>query len=205
VFRADSDNDILALASTLQGRGYYANVPATRRQGIEANAALQAGGWSVYASYTLVDATFRFTDMLASPNNPAADLNGNILVSSGDRIPLVPRHQIKAGFDYKLTPEWKLVADLVGFSSQFYAGDEGNQNRRLPAYWVANLHTSYQLSEHIQIFADLKNVFNRKYATYGSYYDVSGAQTATSLLFSDPRTVTLAQPFSAYGGVKITW
>jgi iron complex outermembrane receptor protein len=204
-FRTDSENDILAIASALQGRGYYANVPGTRRQGIEANAGLQADRWSLYASYTRVDATFRFAGTLASPNNPAANADGDILVRPGNRIPLIPRDQLKAGFDYRLTPEWKVGADVVAFSSQFYAGDEGNQNRRLPSYWVVNLHTSYQVGEHVQLFADVKNLFNRRYATYGAFYEVAGTKDAIGVPLTDPRMVTLAQPLSLYGGVKITW
>ena len=35
-YRSDNDDDIVALASALQGRGSFANAPRTRRQGFEA-------------------------------------------------------------------------------------------------------------------------------------------------------------------------
>ena len=38
LFRTDSDNDIVALASTLAGRGYFTNVPSTQRQGVDLSA-----------------------------------------------------------------------------------------------------------------------------------------------------------------------
>jgi iron complex outermembrane receptor protein len=205
LFRTDSDNDIVALASAIQGRGFYANVPGTRRQGVDAAARYQSGAWSLYANYAFVDATFRFTGLLSSPNNPAADANGNILVRSGARLPLVPQHQLKAGIDFFATPRWDIAGEIVAFSSQFFAGDESNQNPTLPPYWVANLHTSYQVTDQIQLFADLRNLFDKRYATYGTFFQPSAVANAIAIRLSDARTITLAQPLSIYAGVRITW
>jgi iron complex outermembrane receptor protein len=205
LFRTDSDDDIIALASTIQGRGFYANIPATRRQGADAAAQYQTGPWRLYANYAFVDATFQFTGLLASPNNPASDTNGNILVRSGARLPLVPRHQFKTGVDYFVTPSWEVAGELVAFSDQFYAGDESNQNPKLAAYWVANLHTAYQITDQIQVFADVRNLFDRRYATYGTFFEPNGVRNAIGVALSDPRTITLAQPLSIYAGLRITW
>jgi iron complex outermembrane receptor protein len=205
LFRTDSSDDILALASTLQGRGYYANVPGTRRQGVEAAAQYRGGRWQLYANYALVDATFRFAGTLASPSSPSADADGNILVRPGDRMPLVPRHQVKLGATYLIAPAWEVGADLVAFSSQFFSGDESNRNKPLAGWWSVNLHGSYQVSERVQVFADIRNLFNRRYATYGTYFETGSVANAIPLALNDPRSVTLAQPLSVYGGVRLTW
>src|SRR5262249_54155213 len=149
LFRANSTNDILQVASPLQGRGVFQNVPATRRQGLETGAQYQSEQWLLYASYNFLDATYQFTGDLPSPNNPFADDDGNIHVTPGKHIPMIPRHQFKAGGDYAVTPAWKVGADLVVVGSQFYVGDDANQNAPLPAYWVVNLRTSYQLSKEL--------------------------------------------------------
>ena len=94
LFRTDSDNDIVALASTIQGRGYFANVPSTRRQGVDLSANIPRRGWSTYVSYSYLDATYQFTGTLASPNNPAADADGNVTVTPGRHIPLNPADTI---------------------------------------------------------------------------------------------------------------
>ncbi len=200
-FRTDSDDDILNLASVIPGRGYFTNVPSTRRQGIEAALQYQAHRWLAYVNYSYIDATYRFNGELASPNNPSAN-DGNIFVSSGDRIPGIPQHQLKVGLDFALTPAWKIGGDLIGVSSQYYVGDDANQNTKLPEYWVTNLHTSYQLTEHFQLFGLLNNIFDRQYATYGTYFQTDSIQFKD---FQDPRTITLAQPISAYGGVRMMW
>ena len=59
VFRTDSQDDILNVPDPVQqGFGYFQNVGATRRQGVEADVNFKADKFSLYASYAYVDATF---------------------------------------------------------------------------------------------------------------------------------------------------
>jgi iron complex outermembrane receptor protein len=202
LFRTDSENDIIQVASVLQGRGVFQNVPGTRRQGLEAGAQYQTPQYLVYANYAFVDATYQFTGLLASPNNPSADENGNVLVTPGKQIPGIPRHQVKGGVDYFVTPQLKLGTDVIWVSSQWYVGDDANQNVKLADYWVANLHGSYQLTKELQIYGVIKNLFNRKFATLGTYFDPGSIVNVLSNPPTDPRTVTPAQPLSIYVGLR---
>jgi iron complex outermembrane receptor protein len=202
-FRADVTDDIITTASTIQGRGVFQNVPATRRQGVEAGAQVTAPRFTAYANYSLIDATYRFSGALASPNNPLADADGHIFVVPGDRIPAIPMHQLKAGFDVAITPAWKLGADVAAVGSQYFVGDDSNLNARVPAYWVANLHTSYQLTKEVQLFGLVTNLFNQRYYTYGTYFQRDGVANALAFAFADPRSVTPAQPLALYGGLRV--
>ena len=204
VFRTESENDIINMASPIQGRGVYRNVDATRRQGLEAGAQYQSAQWLVYANYSFIDATYQFTGDIASPNNPAADADGNVHVVPGKRIPMIPRQQFKAGVDHAATPAWKVGADLVAVGEQFYFGDDANQNPKLPAYWAVNLHTSSQFRKDLQVFALVTNLFNHKYAVYGTYFDPQAIANAIAAPPADPRMQTPAQPLAIYAGVKLT-
>lgn len=204
LFRTDSIDDIITLASQIQGRGYYQNVPETRRQGIEISGEYKSSRWLVYANYNYLDATYRFSGDIASPNNPSADDNGNVHVVPGNRIPGLPQHQFKAGLDYLITPEWKFGGDLVAVGSSFYVGDDANQNQKLPGYVVANLHTSYQVTKEITLFAVANNIFNNKYALFGTYFTPEGTSKAgLPILLTDQRTQVPGQPFAIYGGIRI--
>jgi iron complex outermembrane recepter protein len=205
LFRTDSQNDIIQVASVLQGRGVFQNVPGTRRQGLEAGAQYQTPQYLAYANYAFVDATYQFTGFLASPNNPAADENGNVLVTPGKQIPGIPRHQVKGGVDYFVTSQLKLGTDVIWVGSQWYVGDDANQNVKLADYWVANLHGSYQLTKELQIYGVIKNLFNRKFATFGTYFDPGSIVNVLSNPPTDPRTVTPAQPLSVYAGMRAKW
>ena len=202
LFRTDSESDIIQVASVLQGRGVFQNVPATRRQGIEAGVNYQTAQYLVYANYAMVDATYQFTGLLASPNNPSADANGDILVTPGKQIPGIPLHQIKGGVDYWVTPLLKLGTDVIWVSSQWYVGDDANQNIKLADYWVANLHGSYQLTKELQLYGVVNNLFNRKFATFGTYFDPQSVINAVANPPTDHRTVTPAQPLSVYVGLR---
>jgi iron complex outermembrane recepter protein len=206
-FRTDSTNDIIALASTIPGRQFFANVPSTLRQGAEAEARFLHGNLSAYVNYAFVDATYQFSKLLASPNNPFADANGNVFVTPGDHIPGIPRHLLKFGGDYAFSPKFKLGADVLIAGTQYFIGDFANQNPKLPLYWVANLHTSYQLDEHVQFFGLINNIFNNRNATFGTFFNTgTDAQNATPIVFTtNPRTVTPLQPICFYGGVKVTF
>jgi iron complex outermembrane receptor protein len=202
LFRTDSESDIIQVASVLQGRGVFQNVPATRRQGVEAGVNYQTQQYLFYANYALVDATYQFTGLLASPNNPSADANGDILVTPGKQIPGIPLHQIKGGVDYWVTPLLKLGTDVIWVSSQWYVGDDANQNVKLADYWVANLHGSYQLTKELQVYGVINNLFNRKFATFGTYFDPQSVINAVSNPPTDHRTITPAQPLSIYMGIR---
>jgi len=178
-------------------------VPTTRRQGIEAGARYVEPRWMAYASYSFIDATYQFNGTVASPNNPFADANGNIFIVPGDKIPAIPEHQLKAGAEVALTAEWKVGADVAVVGSQYFVGDNGNQNPKVPAYWTTNLHTSYQITKEFQVFGLITNLFNQRYYTYGTYFERDGVAKAVTYAFSDPRTVTPAQPLAFYGGLRV--
>ena len=203
LFRADSENDIISVASAIQGRGVFQNVEATRRQGLEAAAQYRSREWLVYASYSYIDATYQFTGLIPSPNNPSSDADGNAHIVPGKRIPMIPQHQVKFGADYAVTPKWKVGADLVVVGSQFYVGDDANQNERLPAYWTVNLHTSYQVHKDVQLFGIVKNLFDRRYAVYGTYFEPESIENAIPNPPTNQRTQTPAQPLSIYAGMRI--
>lgn len=214
-YRTLNTDDLLNVAAETSGRGYFLNAGDTLRQGIEASIGYQTLRWSAYASYTLVDATFRDDLVLPAPNTPGAEscpdtdpadeVNCNF-VTAGDRLPGIPRHRFKAGIEYWLTPQWKVGTDLVAATGQFYYGDEANQNSKLAGYTRIDLHTSYDITENVQVYGLVKNLFDRRYGLYGTFFDTEEASEAAEpqgITFHDPRTYTPAQPFAVYGGLKV--
>jgi iron complex outermembrane receptor protein len=202
VYRTISDDDIINVTSQISGFGYFLNAAKTRRQGIEAGATYKDTRWSAYANYTFVDATFQTALTLPSPFNPAADVNGNIFVVSGDHIPATPQHRFKAGFEYSITPPWIIGADLNVIGNQFLIGDQSNQNPKVPPYWVINLHSSYKVNKNVEVFGVVQNLFNQHYYVTGSFFDTQGI---SFLSFNDPRTFVPGMPLAAYAGIRATF
>jgi iron complex outermembrane receptor protein len=202
VFRTDSDNDIVALASAIQGRGFYTNVPLTRRQGVDLTADYQGQGWSAYANYSYLDATYQFTGTLASPNNPGADANGNVLVTPGRHLPVTPDITIKAGADVTMMEGLRVGVELAYTGSQYFDGDPSNLNSKLPGYAVVNLRAAYDITPQWQVFGLVDNVFNNHSPSYGAYFEADDTVGLLNLALTDPRTLTLQQPITFQLGVK---
>ncbi len=207
VFRTNTSNDILNVPDPVQqGFGYFQNVGSTRRQGLEAQINYRNDKFTVSASYAYLDATFLNALQLGS-NSPFADANGNIQVAPGNRIPLSPHHRIKLSADYDVTSAFKLGADVNIVGPQYYAGDASNQFSQLPAYWVANVDASYQVTKNVQLYAKVENVFGNRYYTYGSFFDTTSVPNYYNggAAFTDPRSLTPAKPRAIYAGMKATF
>ncbi len=206
-FRAKNTDDILAIPSPeLQGFGYFQNVGSTRRQGIEAEINLKSSTLQLYASYAFVDA--RFLDALqVGSNSPFRDDNGNVQILPGNQVPAVPRHRIKAGIDYSITDALKVGGDALFVSSQYFVGDESNQAPKLPSYAVFNVHASYQIDKTFQIYGRVDNIFDNRYATYGTFFDTTAVPNFANggAPFTDPRSLSPARPRAFYAGLKATF
>jgi iron complex outermembrane recepter protein len=210
-FHTLSTNDIINVASpAIQGFGFFQNAGSTLRQGIEAKLDYKWDRWTAYANYTFVDATYRSALTISSPDNPNADADGNIFVVPGNHIPAIPAHRFKAGAEYNITDAWKIGADVNVVGSQYFIHDDSNQFAKVPAYWVANLHTSVQVTKNVEVFGLIQNLFNTRYYASGTFFQTGGFTNVGGgdNLFAnltDPRTFLPGMPFAAYAGVKATF
>jgi iron complex outermembrane receptor protein len=209
VFRTNSHDDIYGIATSVSS-GFFQNVGSTRRQGFEASVNYQGQQWSGYAQYSYVDATFRSPLLLSSPSNPFQDPEGNIQVLPGDRLPLIPLSRVKFGADYSVSHNWSVGGSLVLATGSFYRGDESNQNPQLPGYHVVTLRTSYRINKQVELFANVQNLFDERYSTFGLYSDPTGVGAPGVPLDAVPhgpgvdnRFQSPGMPRAYFGGVKI--
>jgi iron complex outermembrane receptor protein len=210
-FRTNLDDDIYGIATSVS-TGFFQNIGQTRREGFEGNFNYLAPRWSAYLNYTYIDATFQSALLLNSPQNPFADVNGNIQVEPGDHLPLIPEHRLKLGADFAVLPNWTVGGAFVFVSDSFYKGDESNQNTELPGYHVFNLHTTVHITKRFDVFATVDNVFNERYATFGIYSDPTGVGApgiprgaVTNGPGVDNRFQSPAMPFAVFGGVRLNF
>ncbi|MGA8172027.1 MAG: TonB-dependent receptor, partial [Methylocystis sp.] len=204
VYRTTNFNDILSVPSVVTGLGYFTNAGTTQRQGMETSIRYKDEKLTAFINYTLTDATFRSEILLGSPNNPEAIALGSssILVTPGAHMTSVPKHRLKAGFDYALTPEWKVGADLVYTAGAWIRGDEINAFGTQPGYATVNLRSSYQLTKNFQVYGLIDNVGDTRTRNFGVFYNT----TAIPFLdMTNPRQVSVGAPIGFYGGAKVTF
>jgi iron complex outermembrane recepter protein len=204
LFRTGLEDDILLVQSEIQGRGFFQNAGDTRRQGLEAGLSWRNERLALALDYALIDATFRTAQRLPSPNNPFADEDGAIPVERGDRIPGIPRHRLRFDAEWRPIPPWSLGGNVVFNSGQYLRGDEGNLLDKVDGYALVNLRTSLRVGPGVELYGLVRNLFDKRYATFGTLYDLGTAE-ALGLNLSDPRTVSPGLPRTFFGGLRVVF
>jgi iron complex outermembrane receptor protein len=200
-FHTVSSNDIMNLPAPFQqGFGYFANVGDTQRQGVELSANYRKGPVTLHASYAYIDATF-LTAMTLASNSPSANADGNIFVRPGDQIPMIPRNRVKLGGDYEISSRAHIGMDFLFTGPQRFVGDASNQQPLLPSYFTVSLNGAYKITDQAELYGRVENLLDRRYATYGTYFDTSQLFQA----FNNPQSITPAQPLSVYAGLRVTF
>ncbi|HMA88100.1 MAG TPA: TonB-dependent receptor [Burkholderiales bacterium] len=204
-FRTDLENDIqfVSTSGAAVNTGYFRNVGATRRAGLELGAEGTLARWSLAARYSFVDATFESPFTLFSPNNSSADALGDIRVAPGNRMPGIPRQNLKLRGEYDIGHGAAAGATLLAFSGQYARGDENNQDRNgtLAGYGLLSLDAHWQVARGWLLFATLDNVFDRRYATFAQL----GANFFTGAGGSfDPANIQ-AEQFRVPGAPRAAW
>lgn len=190
-------NDILTIFTHGSSRGYFANVPKTLRRGVDLGIGGDAGGLEWQANYSFVDATYQAPFDEVAGDNSSADADGVIHVRSGDRIPGIPRNMFTLAAEYHVMPQWSFGGNIRAYSSQYATGDENNRDRHgpVPGHAVVDLDLHYQPLPRLAFFAQVTNVFNRRYFAGGQLADnvfdtpnrlVDTSGPGTSTLFVAP-------------------
>src|SRR6266581_9554651 len=167
VYRTDVRDDIFFIASTVTG-GYFQNISATRRGGVELAVQWKApAGIRLYSNYGYTAASYRSTVMLATARDPAGQT-----VLPGDALPLVPNHRVNAGLSVPMLSRGgtglRATLDARYVGRQWLRGDEENGTRRLSDYAVADASVSITWRD-FELRAMVRNVFDHRYVSFGTY------------------------------------
>ncbi len=176
LYRSALHDDIQFISSGGGGTtaGYFHNVGQTRREGLELglNGAFEAITWRI--NYSYIQATYRTPLILNSPDNSTAQpltcpTCGDIRVLPGNRIPGIPLHVGKLDLQYAPAARWSAGVNLIAQSSIFARGDENNRDAHgpVPGFAVVNLNGQFKLTDRLEVFAKVDNLFDRLYSSYG--------------------------------------
>jgi iron complex outermembrane recepter protein len=174
VYRTNVRDDISFIQSeNAVFEGFFDNIGNTRREGVELGMqVLPTDRLSFYANYSYTQATFR-TDaeifsIRADADFAGAPLSGPNAVASGDRLPLVPDHQVKLGGLLTLPVGLQFGADFRYTGEQWLRGDEANETSPLKGYGITNLRAGFSKADW-ELSAVVTNVFNYQGAVFGTF------------------------------------
>ncbi len=160
-FRRDSDDLINFISCPLPrtgicaGRpsGTYDNVSKARAEGVEIGLMMQpVDALRLQANYTYTDATNR------SPGN----------ANFGRQLVRRPQHSVTALIDYRWGFGLETGVTLTHVGANF---DNANNSRKVEGYVLADLRAAYPVTERVEIYGRVENLFDERYETvfrYGS-------------------------------------
>ncbi len=203
------EDDIYGIATSVS-QGFFQNIGDTRREGVEIGLNYHEQRWSSYFNYSLVKAQFLTALTLNSPSNPYQNANQDIEVQPGDYLPGIPKNRIKVGVNFQVLSHWTVGASAEWVGSVYYVGDESNQLPPIPSYTVVDLETTYTPVQHVEIFASIDNLLNRKYGTWGILSDPTDTGAPGVPVYGytngpgvDNRFLSPAAPLEIFGGIRI--
>jgi outer membrane receptor protein involved in Fe transport len=201
-FGSRNQDDILFVAGSHVGTGYFQNAGTTQRIGVEAAASGELGPIGFYASYTLLRATFE--SELSLPRNAAGGDDdgegGTQDVEKGARIPGLPTHALKAGITWHVFDPLAIELSMLGQSSQPFRGDEANLSPFVHGYVILNAQATYRLLPELSLFVRAQNLLDTKYDTFGVLANPAEVLPGTS----DPRFLGVGAPFGLWAGMVLT-
>ena len=198
LYRTDVIDDIFAVTPTGTTGVFFQNIGDTRREGLELSVRAVLGTIEAFLGYTYTHATFRDPVELATPRQ-TSDCTGRScteLVRAGNSLPLIPKHRLNVGVDYRPWP-W-LTLSLTGayVGEQRFRGDEANVADPLKAYAVLNAGARARFKQ-LTAFLWIGNLTNARYETFGTFAPNARLPGSPVQPFSTP-----APPINVLAGIS---
>lgn len=105
----------------------------------------------------------KFTEKLTAYGNYTYTRAKN---NNGIEVAYRPKHTANAGIAYQITEKWGADANVS------YVGNRIGTyplRTKLPSYTLANVGVNYQLIPNLTVYANLNNLFDKKYENYLGY------------------------------------
>ena len=198
-FDSRSLDDILFIsAGAFTNEGYFDNIGTTARRGFELGLDGETERFGWFLRFTQLRTTFKDAFSVPSANHPLATA-GEIAVSAGDRLPLVPKQLLQAGVRWDANERLTLRGEILHSAGFHLRGDEANIAAGINGHSVVNLHASYRFNARLRGFLAIDNALAERYATFGVFGD---AEEVLGEGFDGSRFLTPAAPRAGWIGVE---
>ena len=164
-----------------QGRGFFQNAGDTLRQGVEAGPR-----YTETAAHGLCELRLRHRHLPdARWSLPPPTIRSGVPCSARSRrhvrqrsaratgCPACPSTASRPASTTGSRRSGSSAPICVAASNQIFFGDEGNDNAPLAGYAKVDLHTSYDVTQHVQLYGLINNLFDSHYGLFGNYFDLA--------------------------------
>ena len=146
-YRLDLEDEIAFDPSLNFGVGANINFDPTERKGVIIELDIvPIDELDIGVQYSYTDATF----------------DGGVF--SGNRIPMVAKHQLHLNSVYRFWPNWSLYGEVFMISDRVAGGDLADAFPDLPGYGVGNLNLRYD-DGNFSFSAKVNNILDKEYSS----------------------------------------
>ena len=153
-FSRNIKDNIVFVNTNTPPYGYYANADKQKDKGLELEASVDFGKLQLNANYTNLDGKIE-------TKTTAKD-------TSFFNLYRRPRQTINLNVGIDLCKNWNMHIGMQSVSKR-YEGQYNAAPVEMPAYYIWNLYSTYNISKNIKVFVDLKNVTDEKYSEVYGY------------------------------------
>jgi len=111
----------------------------------------------------------------------------------GNQVPRTPKHTLNFILDYKPIHDLLISTEIV--AKDGYYADELNKFKQ-PGHALINLRGNYNITDRIEIFAKIDNLFDK---TYNQFVNVSSSSFDKDM---EDATIRVAPPRAYYAGLR---
>jgi vitamin B12 transporter len=150
-----TNNIVFINTNTPPSYGYYTNADKQKDKGFELEASIDFGKVTLNANYV--------------------NLDGKIETKTGSKDTAFfnlyrrPRQTINLNVGIKLSKNWNMNIAVQSIGRRYEITNYGAAPDEMPAYYVWNLYSGYNISKNIKAFVDLKNITDEKYSEVYGY------------------------------------
>lgn len=103
-------------------------------------------------------------------------------VYGDNRLPVIPEHQYRAELKYRHPSGWFMAPSIEWRPQDVYV-DYANTTKA-PGYAVISLNAGWDISDHVSIFADARNLTDKAYAPeFGAITDATAPGVSTDVFY----------------------
>ena len=153
-FSRDITDNIVFINTFTPPYGYYTNADKQKDKGFEFEASVDFGKVVLYANYV--------------------NLDGKIETKTGAKdtsffnLYRRPRQTVNLNVGISLTKNWNMNIALQSIGKRYEAVYLSAPDV-MPAYYIWNMYSTYNITKNIKVYADFKNITDEKYAEVKGY------------------------------------